>query len=101
MFPPDNEFHPGREKPAFLISNSRAAFEARCHALYDGMSLEEIKYVLTPPQFVAVDLVFFKGMCQEAAATEAHVSQHAILVRLRSAEARMAKYKAWKAEGGK
>jgi predicted DNA-binding protein (UPF0251 family) len=93
----DNPFHPGADKPDFLANTTREMFEARCHAVYDGLSREEVKYVLTAKQFEALDLVFYKGMGQNEAARRLNGTQHMIVVRLRSAAKRVEKWKSWKA----
>jgi hypothetical protein len=91
-------FNPGMEKPDFLAHSARESFMAKCHAIYDGFALEEVKYVLTPAQFAALDLVFYKNLSQNAAAKQLNLSQHGVIVRLQGAARRMEKWKKWKAE---
>lgn len=90
----------GSEKPRFLYNNTREVFEAKCHTLYDGIPLEEIKYVLTSKQFEALDLVFFKGRGQNAAAAQLGLTPHTITERLQGAANRIEKWKQWKAAQG-
>jgi hypothetical protein len=93
-------FDPGIEKPDFPVHSTRGSFMAKCHALYDGHTLEEIRYVLTPERFTALELVFFKGMSQIQAAKHLNIGQEAVGSRLKIAAKSMEKWKKWKTEKG-
>jgi hypothetical protein len=58
-------FDPGIEKPAFPAGTPRDVFVAKLQAIYGGLSLEEIKSILTPKQAQAVELVFFERRISE------------------------------------
>jgi hypothetical protein len=91
-------FDPGMEKPGFLAHSARESFMAKCRALYDGLALDEIKYVLTPAQFAALDLVFFQDLSQNAAAKQLNLTQHGVVLRLQGAARLIEKWKKWKAD---